>query len=251
MTVLYFTTTGNSLSVAKAIGGTLISIPQLLRYGSYRVSDQEAVGVVCPVYFGLLPDPVRRYLDKSMLEAPYTFCILTCGSTPALSVSRLLKIHRFDYVNTILMVDNYFPMFDVKRQVEELPRKHVEERLAEIVRDVSERRKGKPSPTLYDRVAGMYMCLFPASKSTYKRFHVDDSLCTRCGVCGRVCPIGNITFSRDGLPEIGSGCLTCGGCYHNCPSQAIRFKGEKSRYSYRNPAVTLAEIIKSNSQTDQ
>jgi len=30
MTVFYFTSTGNSLTVAKAIGGELISIPQVI-----------------------------------------------------------------------------------------------------------------------------------------------------------------------------------------------------------------------------
>ncbi len=251
MTILYFTTTGNSLAVAKTIGGTLLSVPQLLGKSCHEVSDSEAIGVVCPVYFGRIPPPVERFLRMSVLEAPYTFCILTCGSTPALSVRHLLKIRKFDYVGTILMVDNYFPMFDVEKQVRMLPEKRVDERLDTIVSDISDRRRCVPSPKFYDRVAEWYMRLFPLSRSAYKRFVIDDSRCTRCGVCARVCPVTNVSFGHDGLPEIGSGCLTCGGCYHNCPSGAIRFRGEKSRYSYRNPQVSLNEIIVSNNRIDQ
>ena len=39
MTILYFTATGNSLSVAKAVGGTLKSIPQLVENKEYIVED--------------------------------------------------------------------------------------------------------------------------------------------------------------------------------------------------------------------
>ena len=36
MTILYFTATGNSLAVAKRLGGTLLSIPQLIREDDLR-----------------------------------------------------------------------------------------------------------------------------------------------------------------------------------------------------------------------
>lgn len=48
MKILYFTATGNSLYVARQIGGELLSIPQLIREESCEVRD-TAVGIVCPV----------------------------------------------------------------------------------------------------------------------------------------------------------------------------------------------------------
>jgi len=44
MTICYFTATGNSLYVARRIGGRLLSISQLMRQEMIRIED-EAVGL--------------------------------------------------------------------------------------------------------------------------------------------------------------------------------------------------------------
>ena len=48
MTICYFTATGNCLYMARRIGETLLSIPQLMRQKVITIED-DAVGVVCPV----------------------------------------------------------------------------------------------------------------------------------------------------------------------------------------------------------
>jgi len=49
MTIFYFTATGNSLALAKRIGGTLVSIPQVVDSENLYYKD-DAIGVVFPVY---------------------------------------------------------------------------------------------------------------------------------------------------------------------------------------------------------
>lgn len=53
---------------------------------------------------------------------------------------------------------------------------------------------------------------------------VDQSKCTKCGVCLRVCPAGLIGFGEAGLPEINprmaSHCFECGHCALFCPACA-------------------------------
>lgn len=239
MKIFYFTTTGNSLSVARAIGGELLSVSAALASGGSVWSDDEAVGLVCPVYFGALPAPVAAFLDRAEIRAPYRFLILTCGNTPAFAVN---DAHGWDYVASLRMVDNYFPLFDVAAQVRDLPSKRVDERLARIVDDVRSRVGHREPMTFYGRVAGWYMRLFPLSSKAYTRFYFDEDKCTGCGTCVKLCPIGNIAMYGP-LPAIGERCLTCGACYHNCPSAAIRYRGEKSRVQYRHPGVTLADIL--------
>ncbi|SPW41113.1 Uncharacterised protein [Enterococcus faecium] len=53
MTILYFTATGNSLYVAKRLGGKLISIPQMIKENKYEFSD-ERIGIVFPVFHDYL-----------------------------------------------------------------------------------------------------------------------------------------------------------------------------------------------------
>lgn len=50
MKVLYFTSTGNNLYIAKQLGGELLSIPKLLHEGRLEHED-EALGVVFPCYY--------------------------------------------------------------------------------------------------------------------------------------------------------------------------------------------------------
>ena len=54
MTACYFTASGNCLYVARRIGGTLLSIPQLMRQNEIVIED-DAIGVVCPVYNAKMP----------------------------------------------------------------------------------------------------------------------------------------------------------------------------------------------------
>lgn len=242
MKIFYFTTTGNSLAVARAIGGELFPLVGALASGQPEWSDDDAIGVVCPVYFGMLPSPVAAFLDRVSLRAPYRFLVLTCGNTPAFAVG---DSHGWDYVASIRMVDNYFPMFDVARQVRELPSKHVDESLGRIVGEIGRRAVCRERPTVYGRIAGWYMRAFPLSPTAYKRFYVMSDRCTGCGTCVALCPIGNISMGPY-VPEIGRRCLTCGACYHNCPSAAIRYRGEKSSVQYRHPGIVLADILRSS-----
>ena len=66
MTVCYFSATGNCLYVARRIGGTLLSIPQLMRQETIEIAD-EAVGIVCPVYNAEMPMMVPSTLTRSCI----------------------------------------------------------------------------------------------------------------------------------------------------------------------------------------
>ena len=70
MTIFYFTSTGNCLSVAKRIGGTLISIPQVINNDELEYSD-DVIGIVFPVYGFFIPKMVRAFLAKAKLSADY------------------------------------------------------------------------------------------------------------------------------------------------------------------------------------
>ena len=90
MTVFYFTATGNSLAVAKRIGGTLISIPQVVDSENLHYKD-DAIGIVFPVYGWTTPVMVGRFLDKVKFEADYIFAIGTYGNIPGAAMYHLQK----------------------------------------------------------------------------------------------------------------------------------------------------------------
>ena len=68
MKICYFTATGNSLYVAKRLGGEMLSIPKQMKSGQLGIED-DAVGVVCPVYAGEMPGMVRRFLKRANISS--------------------------------------------------------------------------------------------------------------------------------------------------------------------------------------
>ena len=59
--------------------------------------------------------------------------------------------------------------------------------------------------------------------------HLDPGVCTRCGMCSRLCPAANITMSRasGGFPSIGTLCEGCLTCVNRCHAVALHCRGEK------------------------
>ena len=50
----------------------------------------------------------------------------------------------------------------------------------------------------------------------------NSELCTRCGVCLEVCPMGSIG-AKDGMPTFDGICIKCQACRRHCPTGAIAF----------------------------
>jgi len=255
MTVFYFSATGNSLSVAKKIGSIISSIPQELHdmkeKGSDHIiaTDSDAVGIVFPVYFGRLPRPVKEFIECLKTDAPYVFAVMTYGEIAGCAASDFVRTARRSglspaYVRTLKMVDNNFSVVNVEKQVRTQGRKHIAGHLSEIVYDIRHRRRFVERPGIIDRITSFVEDRMTAEDAP-RRFSVETYKCTGCGICAKVCPMANLSMT-DGRPTWGDNCLKCTACYHNCPQEAIRYRGEKSRYTYRNSDVSLEEIILSN-----
>ena len=249
MTIFYFTATGNSLVVAKSLGGRCVSIPSVFDSDKLCFED-DAIGVVFPCHFSDIPMPVSLFLRKVTLNTPYLFGVVTYGEMCG-DVCKILDEYgkncgnAFNFITSICMVDNYVPLWDVESQLKKLPKKDVPRQLARLYKEVEERKVGIQSVSLFGRLAGSFTRLVLGFMGNpYHRHRVEESKCNGCGVCSNVCPMGNILM--DGRrPSVESFCIGCGACTHHCPQNAIRWRGEKSRARYRNPSVSLLEIIHS------
>lgn len=119
--VFYFTATGNSLFVARQIGGETVSIPQALKNVNLTWEADE-IGFVFPIYRSKAPQIVQKFIQQAKLKAPYMFSILTYGHGKCNSVELWDEVARknnvgFDYITTISMVDNYLPAFDMNEEI--------------------------------------------------------------------------------------------------------------------------------------
>jgi len=246
MTIFYFTATGNSLYVAKRLGGSLMSIPQVLKSGKSSYAD-DVIGIVCPCYAGGIPRIVKRFLDRVELRADYIFSVITYGSAQT-SVLDEMKKHgvQFNYMNTILMIDNYLPMFRIEDELKKEPQKEIEISISALIQDVRDRKR-RIAPTSFGNKFWGAVFRSGAEKMTGEnadqRFTVDNA-CTLCGTCTKVCPVRNISVNN--VLSFNHQCEGCLACVHHCPAGAIHVKGEKSVRRFCNKNVGLNEVIAAN-----
>ena len=123
MKILYFTSTGNNLYIAQNLGGELLSIPQLVNDNIFDIED-DVVGIVFPVYYATSPKILREYLKKVNITTDYLFLIASYGSDGDQNALRIMtktlekRGMAVNYTNSVLMVDNYLPMFDMAKEKE-------------------------------------------------------------------------------------------------------------------------------------
>ena len=120
MKIFYFTGTGNSLAAAKRLKGELISIPQVMKTGSFVFEDEE-IGVIFPLYCLNPPKMVRTFLSKAQFHTEYLFAVATYGNLAGASMQELQRSlrpygYQFHYMNTLLMVDNFLPNFEINEE---------------------------------------------------------------------------------------------------------------------------------------
>ena len=83
------------------------------------------------------------------------------------------------------------------------------------------------------------------------------NFCRGCGICTKVCPKSCIEIVDKRAKQDNTNCLTCLACVNACPKKALKFPIPNERFPYpepnpnvrfKNPNVTLQEIIKANCQ---
>lgn len=267
--VLYFTGTGNSLYIARQLAGKdgeTLSIPQLMKKNQYDIEADE-IGIVYPIYGHMPPNMVREFIKKAKLTARYKFAVLTYGNRKCDAVEIWDRISRqagtaFDYIATIVMVDNWLPNFDMNEQIK--VDKHIPEHLANIKKDLSTCRHWHEPVTEEERQQHQEFLKRSGIGPTKgfmlrceKSFVVTDA-CIECGICTYVCPRGNYELTSEGAQMSGD-CEFCFACIQNCPQKAIQFAPPKEgsfpsqpeknpNARYRNEHVSLMDLKQANNQ---
>lgn len=254
--IFYYTGTGNSLHAAKraaaALGGAELIHMGRKRDHGYKALTVDAVGFVFPVYAWGPPVAVEKFLRHLDIAKPaYTFTILTHGGAPADTLPMwddMLggKGFRNDAGWALRAVDNYIPFYnppDPEKQA------GINERLDSALDAVCERIQKREKNDIKGSLAGKFAryLIHPMWASRVnpsdKNWKVSEK-CTGCGICAKVCPVGNITISAEKRPVWNHACEQCMACFHWCPEHALTWGKKGADYNhYHHPGVKAAELF--------
>ena len=174
---------------------------------------------------------------------PFAYCVCTAGDSIGLTIENLnqtisqnpslqaLGITKVSSSYSLIMPESYvgLPFMDVDPKEKEIWKKSKSaQKLAVICEEIFDRKEGVsrlvkgPIPWFFTKVVGGF---FENVLITDKRFHVEKDKCVKCGICAKVCPVGDIKGGHGEYPEWlhHKDCLTCFTCYHHCPHHAIEF----------------------------
>lgn len=251
--ILYFSGTGNSLSVAKRLaaltGDTALHVSDLM--GDCMKIHDERIGLVFPVYFFDMPDPVRVFMEYTRFNpSSYFYAIATCGGTAGNALYNLKELlaHkncRLAYGKVIKMPSSstIASRKNIKYKLQYL--EQAEPEIAVVAQAV--RKKENNSGKIKHSLTGSVFGIGLIGKKAHRYFSVsiDPEICVRCGICEQICPNNNIHMDESGV-TIGQDCSHCLSCVHWCPSAAVKIHGKMVQASdqYHNPEIALTEMYR-------
>lgn len=252
--VFYFTATGNSLYVARQFSDKPFSIPQVIGQENLKFED-DAIGIVSPIFAGEPPKIVLKFLKKASFKTDYLYVIYTYGKSDSDAPEYLHSLLKeigitVQYIQTIKMVDNYLPAFDMNEEM--AMDKQIDNQLAKALASVRKRKLGIPQAPEEGRALHAMVAkrnLENPEFSNGEQITVTDK-CISCGICAKVCPAGIFYIGDSTAKRTQNTCEFCLSCAQNCPQKAITLKiaDKNPDARYRNEHITLEDIIASNCQ---
>lgn len=253
--ILYFSGTGNSLAIARAIAEHVGDKVMPLREAVQAdLSQERRIGLVYPSYWFNAPRAVTELLPRLQLtKEAYVFIVIPCGAQAGNSIHTVQKLLenkglQLAYSQKIRVPDNSAVGFGRNPNQQVWKFEKYDERLEHITEEIAAGTR-----SLHYAWWGPIGALFALPDVQRRTLPmltpaVNTDLCVGCGICAEVCPQGNITLT-DGKAQCGGNCTQCLACVHFCPQQAVELnhKPTPKAHQYHHPKVTLKDMKKNTS----
>lgn len=243
--------------------GTLLQQPAKnivpMKEKSGITENDKIVGFVFPTYMGDIPWFVKAFLLKLHLdEKAYCFAIMTSNNGKSGkafdSIDKALNTNgaKLSFAFDLQMPGNCIESSE-KQNKERLQAadSRVEEAAGLIRKRTVNYHSGRQTaPENFVENSYFYGTHSLKRLTIMNQFSVKSS-CTGCGICEKLCPMGNITI-RDKMAVHGDQCAACYACLHWCPVHATlpKFLPFKYRKQYTHPQITLKHMMESQTQPE-
>lgn len=249
--IYYFSATGNSLMVARDIAGGLDDariVPISEVQGEEPDFYEERIGIVFPVYMWGIPAIVSRFIGRMNISdaGKYVFAVATYKAQQGDALRMLQKRLKSRGLELSAGFNVNMPgnnvIYYAPDGEEEMAKKFElwRNRLDKVINVVKNLEKyGIERGSIITRTVGTGLLHRPitATFAASDRNFEADSSCTACGMCARLCPVGNIQM-HDGKPTWQHRCELCTACINRCPAGSIQYgKTTQKRERYSNPLI--------------
>jgi ferredoxin len=252
-TIYYFSATGNSFVVARAIAEKLgdTKLISLARLDAAPLSpDTKRVGVVFPVYVFGLPLIITRFIKKLKIpKDAYLFAVAVNGGMPCATLNQAARLCSEQDIPlssgfAVRMVDNCISIAGaISLDKQKIRFEKAKQKINEICAAIEKREQRiHPGWPLINWLFSRFYRSWILKASGLDKKLTADTNCNGCGVCEQVCPVNNIKMSER-RPAWQHHCEQCLACLHWCPSKAIQWgKHTTGRTRYHHPDVKMADI---------
>jgi len=263
--IAYFSGTGNTAYVAAYLKQALGRLPlttdldAIERRQPARARTFDILAIGFPVYGCAPPSLVLDYIDllpDGNGRGTFVFCTKAffAGGAPQLALRRLVRRGYVPLgVVTVQMPGSDALAFSRKgskrtmaaanrdySQISEIDRFIAMG--AEAIAAIAAGNSAGPYrihhfPNVVASVlTGFCIAMMPLIMGFLRRRLRADGRCISCGLCERICPVGNIRVQH-GRPRFNQHCILCLRCLHNCPREAIQIgRATVDKTRWRGPS---------------
>ena len=269
-TIYYFTGTGNSLAVARAlaarIGASLVPVTSTIGQASVE-TDTNVVGFVFPIYDFKVPKIMEELVEKlTSIDSKHLFAVCTYGIAAGQSLKRFGKTveehgGRLCGGFAVAMPHNGVGCRFVSRSNRTRLLEASLGRTETIAGYIERRLDGTiESSRVFPALVRPWMLrTIPTLARFVGRLVIkgEKSLaltaseeCNGCGICAELCPVENIEMVGEHARWLDR-CLGCFACLHWCPRRAISLGGQDMGIDhYHHPDVSLSDMIQGERDYD-
>lgn len=256
VTIFYFTSTGNSLWIARTLANELgdaevVSMVNWMK--KPQAINSKTIGLVFPVHIWGVPKRVMDFLAQLKTMSPqYIFAVANNAGQVANTLVQLQKSLSSEGLIlssgwSIVMPSNYIPWGspgNIEEQNKRFAVAHTKiKAISQEIKQYSANNVIEKGP-LWQRIifTWIYNLSIPRIPKWDKYFWVDER-CNKCGLCVKVCPNQNIALN-DGKLIWNNHCEHCLACIQWCPKEAIQYNKRTPSYSrYHHPKVSIKDMF--------